>query len=143
MTILRTHLDLFLREAAIAQFGVAILNLWLVPIMKWKDDLDRVPLLIREVFHIHCVFISITLTIFAVLTWRFANEIASGQNELALWLAAAIGAFWLIRSAMQWLYYSASHWRGNSARTAIHWVLFLGYGAMAAIYFGGAFWRHG
>ena len=33
----------------------------LIRIMKWKPDLDRVPLLIREVFHIQVIFISITL----------------------------------------------------------------------------------
>jgi hypothetical protein len=134
-------LDLILRLAALAQFAVAILNLFLIRIMKWKPDLERAPLLIREVFRIHVVFISITLSIFAVLTWRFAHEIARAVSPLAIWLAAAIGLFWLVRSAMQWLHYSASHWRGNSLRTLIHWTLFLGYGAMAIVYLAAAFWR--
>src|SRR5437016_6876540 len=106
-------LDLSLRAAALTQLAVAILNLFLVRIMKWKPDLDRAPLLIREVFRIHVVFISITLSIFAVLTWRFAHEIASATTPLATWLAGAIGFFWLVRSAMPWTHYSASHWRGN------------------------------
>jgi uncharacterized membrane protein YidH (DUF202 family) len=135
-------LDLALRAAAIAQFAVAILNLFLIPIMKWKPDLDRAPLLIREVFRIHVVFISITLSIFGALTWRFAHEIADAASPLAIWLATAIGLFWLVRSAMQWLHYSANHWRGNSLRTLIHWTLFLGYGAMAVVYFAAAFWRN-
>jgi uncharacterized membrane protein YidH (DUF202 family) len=135
-------LDLALRAAAIAQFAVAILNLFLIPIMKWKPDLDRAPLLIREVFRIHVVFISITLSIFGALTWRFAHEIADAASPLAIWLATAIGLFWLVRSAMQWLHYSANHWRGNSLRTLIHWTLFLGYGAMAVVYFAAAFLRN-
>ena len=135
-------LELALRTAAIAQFAVAILNLFLIRIMKWKPDLDRAPLLIREVFCIHVVFISITLSIFAVLTWRFAHEIASAASPLAIWLAVAIGLFWLIRSAMQWLHYSANHWRGDGLRTVIHWALFLGYGAMATVYLAAAFWRN-
>src|SRR5436190_21263976 len=94
-------LDLLLRAAALAQFAVSILNLFLIRIMKWKPDLDRAPLLIREVFHIHVVFISITLAIFAALTWRFAHEIATAANPLAIWLATAIGMFWIVRSAMQ------------------------------------------
>ena len=49
--------------------------------MKWKPDLDRVPLLIREVFHIHVIFISITLSIFALLTWRFADEIHANSTS--------------------------------------------------------------
>jgi hypothetical protein len=135
-------LDLALRVAAIAQFAVAILNLFLIRIMKWKPDLDRAPLLIREVFHIHLIFISITLSIFALLTWRFVHEIAGAGNPLAIWLATAIGLFWIARSIMQWLHYSSSHWRGNAARTLIHWILFLGYGAMGAIYLAAASWRN-
>src|SRR5437762_7785652 len=135
-------LDLLLRAAALAQLTIAILNLFLVRIMKWKPDLDRAPLLIREVFYIHVIFISITLSIFAVLTWRFVHEIASAANPLAIWLATAIGTFWIARSVMQWLHYSSSHWRGNMARILIHWRLFLGYGAMAVIYLTAAFWRN-
>ena len=134
-------LEMALRAAALAQFAVAILNLFLIRIMNWKPDLDRAPLLIREVFQIHVVFISITLSIFALLTWRFVHEIASAANPLAIWLATAIGTFWIVRSVVQWLHYSSSHWRGNSARTLIHWTLFLGYGAMAVVYFTAAFWK--
>lgn len=141
MNFLHAHLDFFLRAAALAQMGVAILNLSLVRIMKWKPDLDRLPLLIREVFYIHSLFISVTLAIFAVLTWRFAGDLASAANPLCVWLAAAIGIFWAIRATMQWTHYSASHWRGDTARTLIHWTLTLGYGALASVYLATAFWK--
>src|SRR5437588_7747522 len=136
-------LEIALRGAAVAQFAVAILNLFLIRIMKWKPDPERAPLLVREVFRIHVVFISITLSIFGALSWRFADEIARAASPLAIWLAVAIGLFWFVRSVMQWLHYSASHWRGNSLRTLIHWALFFGYGAMAVVYFAAAFWRNG
>jgi hypothetical protein len=133
--MMNTHVDLALRGVAIGQFAIAILNLFLIRIMHWKQDLDRAPLLIREVFHVHCIFISITLSIFAALTWRFAPEMASALEPMAIWIAAAIGIFWLVRSIMQWTYYSASHRRGNALRMLVHWLLFLGYGAFAAVYF--------
>src|SRR5450755_1691437 len=136
---MNTHLDLLLRAAAIAQFAVAILNFFLIRIMKWQPDLERAPLLIREVFRIHVFFISITLAIFAALTWRFADEIARAAHPVFIWLAAAIGIFWATRSLMQWTHYSASHRRGDALRTAIHWLLFFGYGGIAAVYFFAAF----
>lgn len=135
-------IELGLRVAAVAQLSVALLNLALIRIMKWKPDLERMPLLIREVFRVHCYFISITLAIFGVITWRFAPEIAAATPGLAVWLAVGIGAFWFIRSAMQWLHYSPSHWRGNPGRTVIHFLLFFGYGALAAVYLAAAFWRN-
>lgn len=135
MKLLVDNLELFLRLAALAQLGVAILNLFLVRIMKWRSDLDAVPLLIREVFQIHIYFISITLAIFGAVTWRFARDIANAAQPLCVWLAIGIGVFWAIRSVMQWSHYSAVHWRGDRLRTLIHWTLFLGYGGFAAVYF--------
>lgn len=142
MNFLHSHLDLALRAAAIVQIAVAILNLFLVRIMKWEPDLQRMPLLIREVFHIHGYFISLTLMIFGVLTWRFADEMAAGTNPIDAWLAGGIGIFWVVRSVMQWSHYSPSHWRGDTGRTAIHFLLFFGYGALAIAYFMAASWRN-
>ena len=138
MKLLFDNLEFFLRLAALAQLGVAVLNLFLVRLMNWRRDLEAMPLLIREVFRIHVYFISITLAIFGVLTWRFAGEIASAAHPLSVWLALGIGAFWAIRSMMQWSHYSSIHWRGDRLRTLIHWAFFLGYGAFAAVYFAAA-----
>jgi hypothetical protein len=135
MKLIPDNLELLLRLAALAQLGVAILNLFLVRIMKWERDLVSVPLLIREVFQIHIYFISITLAIFGALTWRFAGELATAAHPLGVWLVLGIGAFWAVRSVMQWSHYSAVHWRGDRLRTFIHWALFLGYGFLAAVYF--------
>src|SRR5688572_12200094 len=135
MKLLADNLELFLRLAALAQLGVALLNLFLIRIMKWERALVSAPLLIREVFHIHTYFISITLAIFGILTWRFAREIALAAHPLCVWLAVGIGCFWSVRSVMQWSHYSTTHWRKDRLRTLIHWTLFLGYGALGAVYF--------
>ena len=72
--------------AAAAQLAVAVLNLFLIRIMKWEEEVARMPQLVREVFHLHAWFITITLVIFGVVTIRFVGELAAG-----------IGIFWLIR----------------------------------------------
>ncbi|CAN5496311.1 hypothetical protein BH20VER3_BH20VER3_15020 [soil metagenome] len=142
--IFMNHLSLLeaaLRCAALTQLGIALLNLSLVRLLDWKADLARLPLLLREVFQVHLIFISITVATFALLTWRFAREIATAVEPLAVWLAVAIGLFWAVRALMQWTTYSHEHWRGDHARTALHWLLFLGYGAMAGIYLTAALGR--
>jgi hypothetical protein len=138
MTYFDEHLEFLLRLGALVQIGVAILDLALIRIMKWQSDLDRVSLLVREVFQIHIYFLAITLAVFGVLTWRFAAEIATASHPLCVWLAITIGTFWAIRSVMQWSHYSAVHWRGDRLRTGIHWALFLGYGGLAIAYFSAA-----
>ena len=127
-------LRLLLVVAALGQFTIAILNLFLERLLRWKEDIARMPLLIREVFQVHSWFISATLAIFAVLTLRFAPQMASGADALASWLAASIGMFWAVRAVMQVTYYSSSHWRGRMDRTIIHIILLLAYGGMAAAY---------
>jgi hypothetical protein len=128
-----------LQMAAAVQLGVAVLNLFLVPLLKWKDDLARAPLLLREVFHVHAWFISITLAIFGIMTWRFAADIAAHTNAIGVWMAADIGIFWAIRTVLQVTYYSSSHWRGQLGRTIIHIVLLITYGGMATTYLWAAF----
>jgi hypothetical protein len=134
-------LNLILQIAGVAQFGIALLNLFLPRILGWKEDLTRMPLLLREVFQIHAWFISITLGIFAVMTWRFAREMATGTNDALRWFAVGVGSFWAIRTVLQVTYYSSSHWRGQPGRTAIHVVLLVLYGGLAGCYFASAL-RH-
>ena len=128
------QLTILFRAIALLQLAVAFLNLFLVPLLKWREDLLRAPLLLREVFQVHTWFISITLTLFAVLTFRFAPEFTSHRDSVATWLGAGIGMFWLIRAVLQVTYYSRSHWRGRLGLTAIHIALLLLYGGMAAVY---------
>ncbi len=123
-----------LMAAALGQLAIAVLNLFLARLLRWQEDLARMPLLIREVFHVHGWFISATLGIFGVLTLRFAPQMASGADTLAAWLAACIGLFWAVRTVLQITYYSRSHWRGKAGRTVIHIILLLAYGGMAAAY---------
>jgi hypothetical protein len=127
-------LSILLKTAATLQLGIAVLNLFLVPLLNWKEKLARAPLLLREVFQVHAWFISVTLALFGLLTWRFAAELAMRANAIGVWLAAGIGIFWVIRTVLQIVYYSSSHWRGQLGRTVIHIVLLIIYGGMATIY---------
>jgi len=120
--------------AAALQLGVAVLNLFLFRILRWKNELARMPLLLSEVIQVHTWFISITLAIFGVLTWRFALQMASKTDPICRWLAACIAFFWGARTILQVTYYSSSHWRGKRGRTFIHGLCLMIYGSLALIY---------
>jgi len=134
MNVFPRQMQLFLYGAATLQVGVAVLNLFLVRILNWHEELARMPLLLRQVVRVHAWFISITLAIFGVLTWRFAADIASKASPVCRWLAACIGLFWGVRTILQVAYYSSSHWQGNPSRTCIHGLLLILYGGLATIY---------
>ncbi len=125
-------LILALYAAALGQALIALLNLRLVALLKWESDLARMPQLMREVFHVHAWFISLTLALFATLTFRFAPELTA--LALGRWLACGIAAFWGIRLAIQFGYYSSSHWRGQPARLVVHLILIFVYGGFALVY---------
>ena len=127
-------LETVLYGAAAAQLGVAVVNLFLVRLLGWRPDLERMPLLIREVFVVHAWFISVTLTIFGAITFRFAPDFAAASHEVFRWLAAGIAFFWALRTVLQMTYYSSSHWKGRTDRTIIHIVLLATYGGFAAAY---------
>ena len=127
-------LTLLLQIVAAGQLAIAVLNLFLVRLMKWEADVARMPLLIREVFRVHAWFISVTLGIFGVLTWRFAGDMANRTNPIGTWLCLGIGIFWAIRTVLQVTYYSSSHWKGQPGRTLAHITLLLCYGTMAVVY---------
>jgi len=133
------RLETVLLIAAALQIGVAFMNLFIVRLLNWREDLQRMPLLLREVFTVHAWFISVTLLIFGALTWRFAGGIGTGSAEIYRWLAAGIGLFWALRTILQIAYYSSTHWRGRADRTAIHFALLLVYGGFAATYLFAAF----
>lgn len=109
-----------LQAAAVGQIALAVLNFFLPTMLDWQNDLQQLSKLPREVFHVHAWFISITVGLFGILTWRFAEELALGRHALSIWLTTGIGIFWGIRLVIQWTYYSRSHWRGKLPRTAAH-----------------------
>lgn len=131
-------LQLGLESAAVMQVIIALLNLRLEQLMGWQVEMERMPLLIREVHRVHAWFISATLLIFALLTWRFAGELSTGANALGIWLCAGIAGFWGLRTILQITYYSASHWRGNPGRTCIHVAALLIYAGFTTVYLAAA-----
>src|SRR2546426_391090 len=114
MSAIASNLQFSLRAAAAVQVAVAVLNLGLVRFLKWKDSLEQLPLLLRQVFMAHLWFISLTVAIFGVMTWRFGAMMAAGSDPASAWLSGAIGFFWGLRAVIQLAYYSPSHWRGHT-----------------------------
>jgi len=135
-----TLLEILLRLCALAQLGVAAINFSTARLLNWQEDIDRMPLLLRQVFWVHAWFVSLVLALFGVLTWRFAPVMAAGSDAASGWLAAGLGLVWSLRTLAQVAYYSREHWRGNPGRTFIHVLLFVVYGGMSTSYLVAA-WR--
>ncbi len=115
------------------QIFVAALNLTLPRLLGWRPALDALPDLVREVFHVHSLFVSFTLVLFAWLTIRFAGDVVC-DDEQAVAIARCIAAFWSLRVGVQLFCYSPAHHRGKYFETFVHFALLLVYGGMSIVY---------
>ncbi|HTT34160.1 MAG TPA: hypothetical protein VMH48_11205 [Methylomirabilota bacterium] len=122
--------------AGLVQIAIAFANFFLPAKLKYQENLSRVSPIIRQIFVVHSFYIVGVVLLFAVLTFGFAGELASGHG-LGRFLTAAIALFWLCRAPVQLLYYDATLRRdnrwGDIAFTA--GALFLGvtYGAATLV----------
>ena len=131
-----TVLTLLLRIAAIVQVLIAGANVFLPRKLNYKENLERVAPIIRQVFVVHSVYIVGVVLLFAAVTFGFAGELTSGRG-LGQFLAVAMAIFWLCRAPVQILYYDASLRRSNRigdlAFTTAAIFLAMTYGAAAIL----------
>ena len=112
---------------AAVQIAIGVLIFFLPRMLGWTASLSALPRLLREVYHVHALFLALTLWIFAGLT-LYSGE-ALGP------LGACIGLFWAVRVGVQLFYYSPAHWLGELRETCAHLALLAVYGSMSATYF--------
>lgn len=123
---------LLLWIAGFVQIVIASVNLFLPAKLKYRENLSRVSPIIRQIFVVHSFYIVGVVLLFALMTFGFAEELASGHG-LGRFLAAAIAVFWLFRAPVQLLYYDSTlrkqnRW-GDIAFTAGALFLAVAYGA--------------
>ncbi|HEY6269323.1 MAG TPA: hypothetical protein VIX11_13560 [Candidatus Acidoferrum sp.] len=120
--------------AGFVQVAIASANLFIPKKLNYRENLSRVAPIIRQVFVVHSVYIVGVVLLFAVVTFGFAPELASGRG-LGRFLAASMAIFWLFRTPVQLLYYDASLRRtnrlGDVAFTSAALFLTIAYGAAA------------
>jgi hypothetical protein len=98
--------------AGLVQVTIASANLLLPAKLRYRENLSHVSPIIRQIFVVHSVYIVGVVLFFAVLTFGFAGELASGHG-LGRFIASSIAVFWLFRAPVQLLYYDATLRREN------------------------------
>ena len=128
---------LFLWLAGFVQITIAFANLFIPRKLNYRENLSLVAPIIRQIFVVHSVYIVGVVLLFAVVTFGFAAELASGRG-LGRFLAAAMALFWLFRAPVQLLYYDASLRRtnrlGDAAFTFAALFLTTTYGVAALVH---------
>ncbi len=115
-TVTWTHL---FWVAGCIHLGIVLANVPLPGMLRVRENLTEVPRFIRQVFYVHWFYIVLIVGFFAALCFGFSHDLM-GASTLGRFLSAFMAGFWLLRIALQWLYYDYSLLRR-------HRVLYLTY----------------
>jgi hypothetical protein len=88
---------------------------------KWEEELAQVSVLTRQVFLVHCFFISLSLVLMGACSLFYTNALL-GSGTLSRVVLTGFVVFWLIRLAFQFFVYDSAIWRGRRFYTVMHVV---------------------
>jgi hypothetical protein len=113
--------------AGMLHFGILIASVLVPRVLDWKQSLENLDRLLRQVIWVHGAFIALVIASFGVLSMGLAADLADGSRT-ARAVCALIATFWACRLAVQCLVFDAQpHLRG-------HAILRLGYHALTVVF---------
>lgn len=92
--------------AGLLHFGILIASALTPQVLDWRNELQRLALLMRQLIWVHGIFIVITIIGFGVLTVANARALAGG-TPLARSVCGFIALFWASRLAIQFFVFDA------------------------------------
>ena len=107
-------LVLWLWVAGTIQMAIVLANAVLPAKLNVHEGMAGVPLFLRQVFVVHWVYIVLTVSLFSLVCFFFARDLAGG-SRLGRFLCIAMGAFWGLRLPLQLFYYDVELRRQNRA----------------------------
>jgi hypothetical protein len=107
-------LESLIRTAAVIQWMYAAANVFVPRKINLRENLRRMPPLIRQIFVSHWSYIIYILAAFGCLSWFSAPELAGG-SRLGRFLCGMLAIFWLPRAFIQAFYFDREFRRQNRA----------------------------
>lgn len=99
---------------------LAIMHITFPKRFKWKEELNSLSLLTRQIMYVHTFFIGLVVLLIGVLTLCYAQLLLT--SELGNIVCLGFSFFWLARLFFQLFIYSPKLWRGKTFETAVHIV---------------------
>jgi hypothetical protein len=98
------NLPLYLQAAGVLQLIVAAANFILPTILRYEENLSHVSRIIRQIFHVHALYIVIVLTGLGLACLCLPHELL-GPGLLGRCLCGYLTFFWGLRVLIQFFYY--------------------------------------
>jgi hypothetical protein len=100
---------------------------------RWREELNRLSLLNRQIFVVHTLFVVLILVLVgSLLLFHGGTILRSGELGRVIYLG--LGVFWAARLAVQLWYYDRTLWQGDTAKTGLHALISLLCGYFTAVF---------
>ncbi|MCB9867663.1 MAG: hypothetical protein H6816_13640 [Phycisphaerales bacterium] len=111
--------ELHVRIAGALTLALALLNLTFPRRFGWRQELQRLNLLTRQVFIVHALFIILVLVMIGVLSLVYADTLLA-PSMLARLVLIGLAVFWMVRLIVQLFVYDRRLWLGDRFNTTMH-----------------------
>ena len=112
--------------------GLALMHLAFPRYFNWREELQGVSLLTRQILHVHTFFIALSVLLMGLLCLTSARELTS--TPFGRKIALGLFVFWCCRLAVQFLGYSSQLWKGKAFETTAHVVFSLFWAYLSAVF---------
>jgi hypothetical protein len=116
-------MELHLKIIGILLILLSSIHICFPKYFKWKQELDPLSILNRQMIYIHTFFIALIVLLMGLLCLTSSKELV--ETTLGKRISLGLGIFWLARLFIQFFGYSANIWRGKKFETTIHIVFSL------------------
>ena len=120
------YLKIMLLLAGVAHFGILIASASTPKALNWKETLQPLPPLLRQMFWVYGWFIVLMIVSFGTITLVHLDTLATG-TPLARWFCGMVAVFWLVRLFVQFFVFDAKPF-------LTHWFYRVGYHGLTAVF---------
>ncbi len=119
--------------------GVLLMGLALVHVIfpryfHWKEDLQPLRLINRQMMLVHTFFIAVVVFLMGLLCVTSARDLI--ETRLGRTISLGLGIFWVLRLLVQFFGYSSELWRGKRFETAVHIVFSILWVYLSVVFIG-------
>ena len=122
-----------LQIAGLLQLVLAFAHFGFARRLGWREELQRVSLLTRQIFWVHAGFLMLVLAGFGSLSLLCADDLLV-RSRLARVVLGGLSVFWAARWYCQFFVYRPELWRGNKVNTRAHVLFALLWTFLAGVY---------
>ncbi|NNE90438.1 MAG: hypothetical protein HKN23_02220 [Verrucomicrobiales bacterium] len=120
--------------AGIAHFGILVASANAPKALNWRENLEPLPKLLRQMFWVYGWFIVLMIVSFGTITFVHLDTLATAGNELARWVCGLIAVFWFVRLMVQFFVFDAKPFLTNWFYKAGYHGLTLVFTFLTAVY---------